>query len=115
MERVNPVKITAEDGRVFTLDFDRETALYAEEHGFVIDDVEKFPMSSSYKLFYFALRKNHPHYTYDRAKDLLDELFGGLTGLPERFMERLGLLYAQSAGSLNDEDAVKNVKATVEF
>ena len=114
--QINPIKVTTEDGHIYTLEFDRESVCYAEEHGFNIEEAMKFPMTGTYKLVYFALRKHHPFMSYEKAKNFVDECFGGVAGLPAGFAERLGELYAAPFGALTDgEGDGKNAKATVEM
>ena len=114
-DRVKPITLTLDNGKKYVLDFDRDSALYAEEHGFSITDAEKSPLSSSYKIFYFAMLKNHPEVTYEFAKDFIDKQFGGVAKLPKGFIARLGELYTSTFGSLNDEEEVKNPHVTVDM
>ena len=113
MAKARPITLTTEVGEKYILDFDRESALRAEDNGFILEEAGKYPLSSTYKLFYFSLYKNHPNLTYEWAKNFLDEQFGGINGLPEGFIERLGQLYAQTFGSLAGES--KNAKVRVEL
>ena len=114
MEKLTPITLTTETGRKYILDFDRESVLFAEDSGFVIDDVDKYPMSSTYKFIYFALRKNHPELTYEWTKDFVDKSFGGVKNVPNAILERLGQLYAAAFTSLGDKNS-KNAKVTVEM
>lgn len=114
MEKLTPITLTTETGRKYILDFDRESVLFAEDSGFVIDDVDKYPMSSTYKFIYFALRKNHPDLSYEWTKDFVDKSFGGVKNVPNALLERLGQLYAATFTSLGDKNS-KNAKVTVEM
>lgn len=114
MEKLTPITLTTETGRKYILDFDRESVLFAEDSGFVIDDVDKYPMSSTYKFIYFALHKNHPELSYEWTKDFVDKSFGGVKNVPNAILERLGQLYAAAFTSLGDKNS-KNAKVTVEM
>lgn len=113
--RVKPITLTLDNGKKYVLDFDRDSAIYAEEHGFSVTDGEKCPLSSAYKLFYFAMLKNHPDVTYEFAKDFLDKQFGGVAKLPEGFIARLVELYSATFGSIYDEEERKNPRLTVDM
>lgn len=112
--KIKPIKITTEDGKTYTLEFDRDSVLNAEENGFAIEEADRFPLSSTYKLIYFAFYKHHPEKSYEWVKNFIDEIFGGINGLPKGFMDRLGEMYASGYGSLSDGTS-KNVKARVEL
>ena len=60
IQRVNPMRITDNDsGNVYELDFDRETAVFAQNRGFKPDDVVDYPTAKVPELFFYAFRKNH--------------------------------------------------------
>ncbi len=45
-EEIRPLILhDGESGQDYTLEFSRESVKYAESRGFVIDDVERFPMT----------------------------------------------------------------------
>ena len=51
-EKVKPIVLTDKaTNETFTLEFNREAVRFAESRGFVIGDVDKFPMTI-YDLFY---------------------------------------------------------------
>ena len=59
MEKINPIVITDNDtGKVYTLDFDRASVERAENDGFSLSDVQRYP-SKLADLWYFAFYKNH--------------------------------------------------------
>lgn len=109
--KVKPITITTEDNRIYTLEFDRASVCYAEEHGFDINEVARTPMTGIYKLIYFAMRKHHPFMKYEKVMDFVDENFGGVAGLPEGFAERLGELYSAPFG----DSESKNPKTRVDM
>ena len=110
MERVKPIELTDNDsGKVYTLDFNRDVVRRAEKNGFSLSDCDKYP-SLLYDLWYYSFQKNHEReITRKRTDSMLDDL-GGVVGAPTALFERLGELYTQTYGSLNDE---KNGRLTV--
>ena len=114
-DRVNPLRITDnETGRLYELDFSRESVKFAENRGFKIDEIPVFPVTRIPELFYYAFRKNHKNVARSQTDSLLDDM-GGLSSV---VLERLVQLYNQAALThliATDEDAQKNVKVTVEL
>ncbi len=94
-EKVKPIVLRdTENGTEYTLEFDRESVKFAEEHGFIIGQVANFPMTGIHDFFYFAFRKHHRSVSRQQADKMLDEMLGGVGGLPEGFIERLNQLYS---------------------
>ena len=92
MSEVKPIKITdTNTGEEFTLEFDKESVRDAENRGFDIDDVAKFPISKTEELFWYAFRKHHKRVDLLKARKLLE----GIGTLPDGFLERLLALYAK--------------------
>lgn len=114
-ERINPVRVTDnETSKVYELDFSRESVKFAENRGFAVDEITKFPVTRIPELFYFAFRKNHKNVARSQTDSLLENM-GGISG---KMMERLMQLYNQAALThiiSTDEDAEKNAKVTVEL
>lgn len=115
-ERVEPIRITDNDtGKVYELDFSRESVRYVESQGYKIDETFDYPNVNIPKLFYYAFRKNHKNVALNQTTALLDKM-GGLT---ERIALRLVELYRQATISNNviqDEDELgKNSHVTVEL
>lgn len=114
-ERINPARVTDnETGKVYELDFSRESVKFAENRGFVLDEIAKFPVTRIPELFYFAFRKNHKNVARSQTDALLENM-GGISG---KMMERLTQLYNQAALThviSTDEDAEKNARVTVEL
>ena len=117
MQRVEPITITdSETGETYSLEFDRETVRKAENAGFSLEDIGRYP-SKAYDLFFYAFMKNHGRdfatrrLTRKRTDELLDALGGPLDAPPELW-ERLGDLYIQTYAALGDE---KNCHVTVKF
>lgn len=113
-ERVNPIIIRNEDtGDEYTLEFNRETIRFAEQRGFDIADVGKFPMTKLPELFFYAFRMHHRNVSREKTDRIL---FDDLGGMPDGMAERLGALYSAPFEALsNDNGKAKNSKMTVEF
>ena len=113
-ERVNPIIIRNEDtGDEYTLEFNRETIRFAENRGFDIADVGKFPMTKLPELFFYAFRMHHRNVSREKTDRIL---FDDLGGMPDGMAERLGALYSAPFEALsNDNGKAKNSKMTVEF
>ena len=59
-DKVNPIRITDKKiGKVYELDFSRESVIFAEDRGFKLSDISEFPVSKIPEFFYYAFRKNH--------------------------------------------------------
>lgn len=113
-ERVNPIIIRNEDtGDEYTLEFNRESIRFAEQRGFDIADVGKFPMTKLPELFFYAFRMHHRNVSREKTDRIL---FDDLGGMPDGMAERLGALYSAPFEALsNDNGKAKNSKMTVEF
>lgn len=110
-DRIGPAYVTDNDtGTKYELDFNRESILYSENHGF---DSDK-PRKSVEDLFYYAFRMHHRNVPREKI-DKLREKWGGM---PESLLNRLTDLYkqAQTTGLVqSDEDAAKNAAVTLEL
>lgn len=112
-EQVKPIIIhDAENEIDYTLEFNRESVRFAEQRGFDIDDVSKYPMTKIPELFFYAFRMHHKGVARDKTDKIIDNYFGGVAGLPDGLLERLGELYAQPFTSLEDKEGKKG-KATI--
>lgn len=114
-ERVNPPRVTDKNtGKVYELDFSRESVRFAENRGFAVDEITKFPVTRIPELFYLAFRKNHKNVSRSQTDALLEEM----GGMSPKLLERLMQLYNQAALThviASDEDVEKNVSVTVEL
>ena len=118
MEKIKPVILhDTESGNDFTLEFSRETVRWAESRGFSANSIEDAPMTRIPELFYYAFRMHHENVSRDYTDKIIFEDWGGIGGIPDGLLERLGRLYAATFESLKaDEDGeVKNAKVTVEL
>ena len=112
---IKPIILKFDDGREYTLEFNRESVKFAESRGFDINELTKFPMTRLPELFYYAFRMHHRNVSRaETDRILLDEL----GGLPQGMFERLGELYGAPFQALSreatDGDA-KNLGVTVEM
>lgn len=119
-ERVNPIRITDNDGiiknsgDVYELDFSRESVVFAERNGFKVEEVADYPVTRISELFYYSFRKNHRMVSREKT----DKLMNAWGGVPESVLKRLVELFNQAQLSNNiqsDEDAEKNAAVTVEL
>jgi hypothetical protein len=114
-EQVKPIIIhDAENEIDYTLEFNRESVRFAEQRGFDIDDVGRFPMTKLPELFYYAFRMHHKNISREKTDRIL---FEDLGGMPSGMAERLGALYAAPFEALTNKDGekAKNSRMTVEF
>ena len=115
-ERVDSIKVTDNrTGMVYELDFNRESIVFAEDRGFQLSDVAKYPVSKLPELFFYAFRAHHRNV----SKANTDRLLERLGGMSPQFIERLILLYNQAMLSNNiadsTEDMGKNGEMAVEL
>lgn len=101
-------------GADYTLEFSRDTVRWAEGRGFKLDDVGNFPMTKVYEFFWYAFRMHHKNISREKTDRIIDE-WGGIEGIPEGVLERLGQLYVATFSTMRDEDASRPCKVTVEL
>lgn len=114
---VKPIIIkNTEDNAEYTLEFNRESVIFAEMRGFKIEDLGDYPMTKIPELFFYAFRMHHKNISRDKTDKIL---FSELGGIPNGMLERLAELYAQPFNALTvvDEEGEerKNSKFQVEF
>jgi len=115
-EEIRPLILhDTETGMDYTLEFNRESVMFAEQRGFKIDDVGDYPMSKTYELFYYAFRMHHRNISREKTDKIINEDWGGIGGIPDGVLERLGLLYSVPFGTLTDKEDKNPPKVTVEF
>lgn len=110
---IKPI-VLSDDDKSYTLEFDRITVKFAESKGFVIGDVEKYPLTKIYELFFYAFRKHHPKVSKAETDKIIDD-WGGIQNIPDGVLERLGQLYIAPFSTLVDEEERKNAGMTVEM
>lgn len=112
-ERVKPIILHDEEyGKDYTLEFSRESVMFAEQRGFSLDDLGRYPMAKMPELFFYSFRMHHPNISKSQTDKILFEKLGGM---PEGMAERLGELYAVPYEALNNTCEAKNVSMTVEM
>ena len=102
-----------ENGVDYTLEFNKDSVKFAESHGFYLGDLERFPMTKIYELFFYAFRMHHKNVAREKTDKFIDEYWGGVGGIPEGVITRLGELYSQPFESTVDDTA--NPRLTVEM
>lgn len=91
-EKLNPMVITdPDDGREYTLEFNRKSVSKTEQAGLDINKLDTATMTMIPILFWGAFQWHHPHMTREQTDKIL---FDGLGGLNEEEMAYLGRLYA---------------------
>ena len=117
-ERVPAIELNdGNTGETYTLDFNRESVKFAEDRGFEVDNVLKFPVSNFPELFFYAFRMHHGPKHGNISKIQTDKIYDALGGFSPEFLNRLILLYNQAAYSNNavetTEEMGKNSNWTV--
>ena len=113
-EQVKPIIIhDTENGIDYTLEFNRDSIRFAEQRGFDIDDVGKYPLTKVPELFWYAFRMHHMRLSKEQTDRIL---FDEMGGMPKGMAERLGELYAAPLKALSqDEEKGKNSRVTVDM
>ncbi len=111
-KEIKPITLRTEDGKEYTLEFNRESIRFAESRGFNINDMWAFPMTKIPEIFFYAFRMHHRNLSREKTDKILEDM-GGLSG---DILERLGELYNVPFETLlPDDDEPKNSKVTVEM
>ena len=98
------------------MEFNLESVRFAQNRGFDSDDLSKYPLVKTEELFYYAFRMHHKNVPKEKTDRILQEKLGGLSNLPDGFIERLIMLYYDPMnGVKNAEESGKNAKMTVEM
>jgi len=110
---IKPIIIHDTENNIdYTLEFNRESIKFAEARGFVIGDVDRFPMTKMPELFFYAFRMHHKNVSREKTDRIL---FDDLGGLSEEVATRLGELYGVPYEALDNSGTVKNARMTVEL
>lgn len=111
MADVKPIRLRFEDGKEYTLEFDRDTVAYAEDIGFDPDDFNSKAMNATTRFFHLAFRMHHPDITEEETTKILIDDLGGLS---QDMINRLIALYNKPYAELmNKTGKPKNAKLTV--
>lgn len=112
-ENVKPIIIRDnETDEEYTLEFNKESVIFAERHGFDINELTRFPMTKIPEFFYYAFRMHHKALSRGQTDKILEKL----GKLPEGFVERLANLYTVPFEYMVDDDEEnerKNSEMTV--
>ena len=118
MARIAPIVVTDNDtNKSYTLEFNRDSVTRAENDGFSMQDLGKYP-SKLYDLWHYAFYMHHGRdfstrkLTRKKTDELLDAI-GGALNAPKELWERLGDLYVQAYATLEGDE--KNGRVTVRF
>lgn len=110
-ERPEPLTLKYPDGTTYTLEFNRESVVFAETRGISVDAVGERLMTMLPEFFFCAFRMHHPQLKKTKTDKILFEDLGGLT---TKQLERLILLFNEPYKTLVSEDEEqKNAKLTV--
>lgn len=115
-EYVKPLVLTdKETGKEYVLDYNVDAVRFAEQRGFDVDELGKYPVTKIPELWYYAFRKNHK----DLAKNQTDALLGKVGGASARILNRLQALWMQAMDAANiitsDEEIEKNANVVLDF
>lgn len=97
-EKLSPMIINDPDeGREYTLEFNRKSVAKAERAGLDINQLDSKSMTMITLLFWAAFQMHHPYMTQDKTDEILFDKLGGLT---EDEVAHLGKLYADTLSTL---------------
>lgn len=114
-KRLTPMVITdPEEGREYTLEFNRKSVKKAEQSGLDINALGSKSMTMVSLLFWGAFLMHHPHMTQEQTDKIL---FDGLRGLNSEELEYLGKLYAEPFQTLvaSEEEGENPRRMAVKF
>lgn len=110
------------EGREYTLEYNRRTVVKTEKAGLDVNAIESKPMTMIYIMWWGAFLMHHPHMTQEQTDKILDEQFGGITGLAdvknangESLIEHLGKLYSAPFQTLVPDEGEANPRPVVQF
>ena len=119
MGKLKPIIITDNDtGKQYTLEFDRASVERAENDGFSLQDVSRYP-SKLADLWHYAFYKKHKgeflrrELTRKKTDEMLDAC-GGILGVDSDVWVRLNELYMATYSTLVDGEP-KNGRVTIEL
>ena len=106
-EVLKPIEIDNPDtGKKYTLTFTRETVKEAEDNGFIVNEIDQYPLTRIPELFYYAFLANHSDVTKAETDEIL-EAIGGIADMPEGLLRRLASLYGNAFKSLTVNPRIK--------
>ena len=115
-EKVKPIRLVDnETGENYILEFNRETVKWAEQRGFVPEQVTQFPMTVGADFFFYAFRMHHKNIARDKTDKILFDVLGGINEVTGKIFARLMELYYETYSSFSDEEAEANPRMAVEM
>lgn len=115
-EKVKPIRlIDNETGENYILEFNRDTVKWAEQRGFVPEQVTQFPMTVGADFFFYAFRMHHKNIARDKTDKILFDVLGGINETTGKIFARLMELYVGTYSSFSDEEAEANPRMAVEL
>ena len=115
-EKVKPIRlIDNETGESYILEFNRDTVKWAEQRGFVPEQVTQFPMTVGADFFFYAFRMHHKNIARDKTDKILFDVLGGINETTGKIFARLMELYVGTYSSFSDEEAEANPRMAVEL
>ena len=103
-EILKPIEIENPDtGKKYTLTFTRESVKEAEENGFVVNEIDQYPLTRIPELFHYAFIAN---ITRTETDEILD-MIGGIADMPDGLLKRLASLYGNAFRSLTVNPRIK--------
>ena len=115
-EKVKPIRlIDNETGESYVLEFNRDTVKWAEQRGFVPEQVTQFPMTVGADFFFYAFRMHHKNIARDKTDKILFDVLGGINETTGKIFARLMELYVGTYSSFSDEEAEQNPRMAVEL
>lgn len=104
-------------GKEYTLEFSRESVVFAQDRGFTVTDLERKPTRFVPDLFFYAMRMHHKTLARNQVDAIREGLFPN--GVPMKVIQRLMELYDEACFSnviaLDEDDEIKNVNVEVEM
>ena len=110
-KRVEPIRLNYEGGEEYILEFNRETVVYAEDHGFDVNEVPNKMQKYMPDMFFYAFLMHHPKIDHETTDSILFDDLGGIT--PELTERLLGLYTKAYMTLINASGKPKNAKLTV--
>ena len=89
-EKAKPIRlIDNETGESYILEFNRDTVKWAEQRGFVPEQVTQFPMTVGADFFFYAFRMHHKNIARDKTDKILFDVLGGINETTAKIFARL--------------------------
>lgn len=109
-ENTSPSKITLTyEGKVYTLEFSRETVVRLEKEGFIADEALKFPVTYLPQLFHGAFYMHHPEVGQKLSDKILESCKDKI-----KLVGYLGAMYNKPAQTLIVDDGEDEKNTTWE-